>query len=208
MAVPLEPSPPPPGAFLALREELDRGLAGAGRAGIVLQEVPAPTRLAPYAVAVSAEVLRDGEEVGSGRFIVLYDPQEQEGWLGSTRVVAFVSADVEPEMAADGALAAVGWQWLTEALEQRGARHTAEGGTVTRTTSSRFGRLGAGEDGGAADTGGGADRREDSEVEVRASWTAVQDAAGRHDLDRHLQAWCDLLCSTAGLPPPGVSRLR
>ena len=45
---------------------------------------------------------------------------------------------------------------------------------------------------------------EASEVEVRASWTPVGDEL---DLVRHLGAWSDLLCATAGLPPPGVSAL-
>jgi hypothetical protein len=107
--------------------------------------------------------------------------------------VAFVSADVEPEMAADPALAAVGWSWLTESLTERGAIHTAAGGTVTRTSSCRFGSL--------------EEPDETSEVEIRASWTALPQADGAIDLGEHLHAWCDLLCATAGLPPPGVTSL-
>lgn len=170
-------------------------LAEPGRPGLVLQEVAAPKRLAPYAVAVSAEILdADGEQVASGRFVALHDPQGQEGWRGDTRVVAFVSADVESEMAADPALAQVGWSWLTDSLVDRGAGHTAAGGTVTRTVSCRFGQL--------------EDADEASEVEVRASWTPLADHDGSLDLGVHLLAWCDLLCATAGLPPPGVVSLR
>jgi hypothetical protein len=44
-------------------------------------------------------------DVASGRFVVLHDPAGQDGWRGDTRIVAFVSADVESEMAADPALA-------------------------------------------------------------------------------------------------------
>ncbi|MDN5724916.1 MAG: DUF3000 domain-containing protein, partial [Propionibacteriales bacterium] len=44
-----------------------------------------------------------------------------------------------------------------------------------------------------------------AEVEVRASWTPTLDwpATG---LAAHLDAWADLLCTVAGLPPlpPGV----
>jgi hypothetical protein len=97
-------------------------------------------------------------------------------------------------MAADPALAAVGWQWLTESLSDRGALHTAAGGTVTRTVSCRFGSL--------------EDDAEKSEVEIRASWTALPQADGVLDLGEHLRAWCDLLCATAGLPPPGVAALH
>ncbi|HEU4425796.1 MAG TPA: DUF3000 family protein, partial [Pilimelia sp.] len=40
------------------------------------------------------------------------------------------------------------------------------------------------------------------DVELRASWTPLDD-----DLGDHLLAWCTLLASTAGLPPPGVTAL-
>ena len=183
-----------PEQFRAALEGLRAALTSHGRAGLELEEVPAPKRLAPYAVAVSAEVGRGDEQVASGRFVVLHDPAGQEGWRGDTRVVAFVSADVEAEMAADPALAQVGWSWLTDSLQDRSAQHTAAGGTVTRTVSCRFGQI------EHAD--------EVSEVEVRASWTPLPDADGSMDLGVHLLAWCDLLCATAGLPPPGVVALR
>jgi hypothetical protein len=172
-----------------VRAVLDRH----GRAGLTLHEVPAPRRLAPHALAIAAEIERDGVEVASGRFVVLHDPEGQEGWRGDTRVIAFVSAEVEAEMAADPALAEVGWSWLGEALHDRGATHTAAGGTVTRTVSVRFGHI--------------AEPDEASEVEVRASWTPVPDPDGQVDLAQHLLAFCDLLCATAGLPPPGVATL-
>ncbi|MGI8535020.1 MAG: DUF3000 domain-containing protein [Mycobacteriales bacterium] len=187
----------PPGVpepFRAALVGLRNALVSPDRPGLDLHEVPAPKRLAPYAVAVSAEICRDDEQVASGRFVVLHDPDGQDGWRGDTRVVAFVSADVEAEMAADPALAQVGWSWLTESLQDRGAGHTAAGGTVTRTVSCRFGQI--------------EDADEASEVEVRASWTPLPDTDGRLDLGVHLLAWCDLLCATAGLPPPGVLALR
>ncbi|MCW2605392.1 MAG: hypothetical protein JWO60_85 [Frankiales bacterium] len=193
MTLPHEPTAAPAGFAAALRAltgELDRPR----RPGLVLRTVPAPTRMAPHAVAVAADVERDGEEVASGRFVVLHDPDGQDGWQGSTRVVAFVSSEVETEMATDPALGRVGWSWLTEALEEHGAQHVAAGGTVTRTVSTRFGQIAEPEDA--------------SEVEVRASWTAVEDADGCPDLVAHLDAWCDLLCATAGLPPLGVTALR
>ena len=183
-----------PAPFSAAVEGLRAALTAHGRAGLELEEVPAPKRLAPYAVAVAAEVGRGDEQVASGRFVVLHDPAGQEGWRGDTRVVAFVSADVEAEMAADPALAQVGWSWLTDSLKDRAAAHTAAGGTVTRTVSCRFGQI--------------EDADEVSEVEVRASWTPLPDADGTMDLGVHLLAWCDLLCATAGLPPPGVVALR
>ena len=79
-----------------------------------------------------------------------------------------------------------------EALDVRGVPYTAAGGTVTRTVSTRFGVL-EGDDA--------------CQVEVRASWTALPGSAGL-ELGGHLLAWCDLLCSTAGLPPEGVVALH
>ena len=182
-----------PEAFAAGLLTLHAVLDAAVRPELVLQVVPAPKRMAPWSVAVSADVERDGEDVASGRFVVLHDPDGQDGWRGDTRIVALVEAQVEAEMGADPALADVGWSWLLEALDDRAATHTAAGGTVTRTTSKRFGQL--------------EDAEDASEVEVRASWTALPGPAGL-DLGAHLLAWCDLLCSTAGLPPPGVAALH
>ena len=59
---------------------------------------------------------------------------------------------------------ATGWSWLTDSLSDRGAEHTAAGGTVTRTVSCRFGQI--------------EDADEASEVEVRASWTPLADDGG------------------------------
>lgn len=191
----LGPSPAPL-RFTAAADAVRGVLTRARRPELHLREVPAPRRLAPHALAVAAEVQRDGQEVASGRFVVLHDPDGQEGWRGDTRVVAFVSAEVESEMAADPALGQVGWSWLDDALRDRGAGHTAFGGTVTRTVSVRFGVI--------------TEPDEASEVEVRASWTPLPADADRDpsvDLVPHLLAFCDLLCATAGLPPPGVVAL-
>ena len=105
-----------------------------------------------------------------------------------------MSAAVDPEMAGDPALAEVGWSWLQDSLSDRGARHTAAGGTVTRTASLTFGLVD--------------NPTESNEVEIRASWSPLPEADGGLDLAVHLSAWCDLLCATAGLPPVGVSNLR
>ncbi|MGZ6825328.1 MAG: DUF3000 domain-containing protein [Mycobacteriales bacterium] len=193
MTVPLDP-PAAPSVFTRAVEGLQAALLAATRPGVLeLHEVPAPRRLAPYSVAYSAEVSKDGDEVATGRFVVLHDPAGQDGWRGDTRVVAFVSADVDPEMAADPALAEVGWSWLKDSLEQRGAEHTAAGGTVTRTASLTFGLV--------------EDPEETNEVEVRASWSPLHAADGSLELGTHLRAWCDLLCATAGVPPTGVTAL-
>ena len=106
------------------------------RPEIELSEVPAPQRLAPYAFALSGAVLRQDDEVATGRLILLHNPAGHEAWQGTLRLVTYVTAELEPELAADPLLPGVGWSWLTEALEGFGAEHRAMGGTVTPTCSS------------------------------------------------------------------------
>jgi hypothetical protein len=151
------------------------------RPEVVTEEVPAPQRIAPFAVAISADVVVSGEELASGRFVLLHDPAGQEAWGGVFRAVTFARAALEPELGADPLVGQIGWSWLHEALSAAGAQHTAAGGTVTRVVSESFGTL--------------ADRPSTVEVEVRASWTPQDDAS------RHLQAWSLLVCTVAGLPP-------
>lgn len=161
------------------------------REEIMLEEVKAPERLAPYAFALGATVMRRGEEVTTGRLILLHDPKGHEAWEGDTRLVCYVSAEVEPDMAADPLLPQVAWGWLSDALDSGTDGYRAIGGTVTLTTSSRFGGLH-----GPTTT----------DLELRASWTPVE-GDPETDMRAHMEAWCALLASTAGLPPVGVAAL-
>ena len=159
------------------------------RPEVSLDQVPAPTRLATHGVALSADVLDGDEELGSGRFVLLYEPDGHEAWDGDYRCVTFVRASVERDVADDPMLPAVGWSWLREALEAQGVTLRALGGTVTAVVNESFGTM-AGEAAGA-------------DVEVRASWTPVvaHDQAPEAEMARHAQAWVDLLCTSAGLAP-------
>lgn len=170
----------PPAFTRALKE-----LHGARlRPEVRLTEVPAPGRIAPYSVALTADVVGTGrdEELASGRFVLLHDPSGPEPWDGVWRAVTFVRAELEPEVSSDPVLGSVGWSWLMDALRNRGVAFTAEAGTVTRVVSESFAGL--------------AERPPSVEMEVRASWTPL----GGH-LGDHLLAWTDLLCTVAGLPP-------
>jgi len=159
------------------------------RAEVHVEPLRPPQRLAPYSYAIAADVrLPDGDELATGRLVLLHDPDGVEAWDGVLRLVAFASAELDPQMGVDPMLPAVGWSWLTGALDERAAAYRAAGGTVTQTTSTRFGDL--------------AGPRTTIELEMRASWTA-QDA----DISRHLHAFVDLLCAAAGLPPEGVTVL-
>jgi hypothetical protein len=181
----------PPAAFRAALA----ALAGVrARPEIVLEHIPAPQRLAPWAHAVGARVAEPGTdedddvEIASARFIVLFDPDGHEAWNGTTRCVGYLSAGTDEELVDDAMFSEVAWSWLTDALAEAGATHHAVGGTVTRTASTRFGEL--------------AGPEHSVDVEIRASWTAEDSG-----LDRHLLAWLDVLGTAAGLPPPGVRLL-
>ncbi|MDQ3505248.1 MAG: DUF3000 domain-containing protein [Actinomycetota bacterium] len=158
------------------------------RPEIQLDEIAGPARLAPYSHALGAEISIDGAEIATGRLVVLHDPDGQAGWNGVLRIVGFLTAETDAALASDELFPEVGWSWLLEALDSRGAAHTAVGGTVTSTMSTRFGDI--------------AGPQRSVDVEIRASWTALS-----FDLAPHLQAWLDVLGSAAGLPPPGVRLL-
>ena len=87
-------------------------------------------------------------------------------------------------------LGAVGWSWLTDALQAHGIAPGNLAGTVTRVVSESFADL--------------EEREPDVEMEIRASWTPADPAVGVH-----LQAWADMLGTVGGLPPlpAGVTAL-
>ncbi len=172
--------------------EAGRDAVLAERDDITFEDSPAPRRLAPYATAIGATAHQDGEEAGTGRLVLLYDPDGHDGWTGVFRLVAYVRADIEEEMAADPLLGEVGWSWLTDALELHAPGYSAPSGTVTRVITEGFGA----KSGELPATG----------FELRASWSPPGDA----DLGVNVAAWCDLLVAAAGLPvqPPGTRALQ
>src|SRR5580693_7133457 len=165
------------------------------------EDVPAPKRLAPYASAIAATVERDGADVAWGRLVLLYDPDGQEGWGGVFRLVAYIRADVEPEIAADPLLGEVGWSWLSEALDTHVPGYAVPSGTVTRVITEGFGAK--------------RDELPLTGFELRASWSptgpgnrADDNELDALDLSAHISAWCDCLSAAAGLEPPGTRALR
>ncbi|STZ57044.1 Protein of uncharacterised function (DUF3000) [Mycolicibacterium tokaiense] len=166
------------------------------RPEIELGPIRPPQRLAPYSYAVGAEVKHpeaaavpetsDGDAFG--RLILLHDPDGSEAWDGTMRLVAYIQADLDSSEAIDPLLPEVAWSWLVDALESRSEHVTALGGTVTATTSVRYGDI------------SGPPRAH--QLELRASWTATSP-----DLGTHVQAFCEVLEHAAGLPPVGVTDL-
>jgi hypothetical protein len=171
-------APTTPEEFLAA---VDRMHSARLRPEIFCEEMPAPQRIAPYASALSADVTVDGEDVGTGRIVLLHDPAGNDAWGGTFRCVAYARAEIDPEMANDALLGEVGWSWLTEALDAHGAEYSAPSGTVTKVSSESFGTM--------------AEEEATAQLEIRASWTPVGDIAD------HVEAWGELLCTASGLPP-------
>lgn len=169
------------------------------RAEILLEEVPAPQKLATYSFALSADVSNgllgeNEDEIASGRFVLLHEPGGQETWDGEFRCVTYVRADVDPMMQEDPLLPEVGWNWLLESLSQADCKFTAASGTVTRVASASFGKL--------------SPRSDEAEIEIRASWTPIVTEV--HEMLSHITGWCNLLSEISGLAPisEGVSAIK
>jgi hypothetical protein len=160
------------------------------RAEIELEEVPAPQKLAQYSFAFTADVgnglFGDQEdELASGRFVILHEPGGQDTWEGEYRCVTFMRASVDSDMQADPLLPEVGWNWLLDSLQEADALYSAPSGTVTRVSSASFGKLSS--------------RHDESEVEIRASWSPILTTP--QELLAHIQAWCNFISEVAGLQP-------
>src|SRR5262249_44718188 len=125
-------------------------------------------------------------DVSTGRLILLHDPAGNDAWDGTFRFVAYARAEIDLEMITDPALADGGWSWLTEALAAHGASYTAASGTVTRVAPDSCGSM--------SEAAGSA------QIEIRASWTPL-DLDDRLRVTDHVEAWGELLCPAAGLPP-------
>jgi hypothetical protein len=166
---------------------------------VTIEDVPPPKRLAPYATAIAATAYRDGDEMATGRLVLLYDPDGNDAWCGEFRLVAYVHADIEQEVAADPLLGEVGWTWLTEALDTYTPGYAAESGTVTRVITEGFGA-----------------KEQDLPLtgfELRASWSPAstgtpEAASGELDLGGHVLAWYACLRAAAGLEPLGTRSIH
>jgi len=161
------------------------------RPEFTLEEVPAPQRLAPHSIALAVEAVdSDDDELAVGRFIVLHDPEGQDTWDGTFRVVSFVRAPMESDVVTDDLFDEVAWSWLTDALSDAGAQFHNSSGTVTRTVSRSFAGL--------------EDRSTETDLEIRASWSPDTE-----DLTHHIQAWLALGEKASGLTPlpEGVTAL-
>lgn len=165
-----------PASFLAALRSLG---AAPTRTDVRLVEVPAPSRIAPFAAAINGTVLPEERDT-TGRFVFLHDPEGHPAWDGDMRIIALVKARVEPEIGMDDMWADAAWSWISDALAGVSPRQL--GGTVTKVINRSFGQL--------------AEREDDVSVEMRVSWTPTSP-----DLTGHVVAWTELMALCAGIPP-------
>jgi hypothetical protein len=175
----------PPAAPSSFEEAAEAVRGIEFREDLTVREIAAPQGLAPSALAIAGDVRSAPDEsdspYGTGRLVLLYDPDEPSPWNGPWRIVCFAQAPLEPEIGVDPLLADVAWTWLTDALESRHAGFHSASGTATKTLSKGFGTLAAEGDG--------------AQIELRASWSPEGEIAP------HVEAWAELVCMLAGLPP-------
>lgn len=184
-------APLAPADFVAAVKHLD---AVKLRPELRLTPISSPGQVAPFSKAYSADVFTGSEDEhephGTGRFILLYDPEQVEAWGGVFRVVCYAQAPLDLDIGLDPFLPGVTWSWLVDSLNGHDAQYIRPSGTATRIISTGFGELAAESDG--------------AHIELRASWTPTST-----NLLGQLEAWGDLLCQLAGLPPaPGAVSLN
>lgn len=152
-----------------------------------LTQIPAPTRIAPWAVALQAELNETADKNpdfyrGDTKFVVLYDPAGQKAWNGTFRIILHARAPMDTEMGDDPLLGEVAWSWLHDSLIAEGASFHSFNGTVTRIFNETFGDLTL--------------NSSRVELELRASWTPATPYLGEH-----LLAWARFASLLAGFPP-------
>jgi hypothetical protein len=163
------------------------------REEIHLKQIEEPDKLATHAIAFSAHIIEDlatPADAGTGRFVLLWEPEMQESWGSRFRVVCFAKSPLETNIGADELGSDIAWAWLTDALSNRQAEYSNAAGTATRIISSGYGSL--------------ATQADHAELEVRASWSPKS-----YEIGQHLEAWQDLVCIMSGFAhlPQGVSSI-
>lgn len=147
-------------------------------------EIPAPTNLAPGAIAFMGDVTGGvgNFDRGTGRLVLLDNPDEPAGWGGRSRAILFAQAPLETDIGDEMLVVDVAWAWLLESLNAHGAGFAHTSGTVTKVVSTGFGEMGS--------------QGRGSQLEIRASWSPTDD-----NFQAHVEAWAEFVCTLAGFPP-------
>lgn len=153
------------------------------RPEVKIVQIEAPQNLARHALAFSCDVDPESTsakiDLGTGRFVLLWDDLPQENWSTNFRVICFAKSPLETDIGFTDESSDLAWAWLVTAMSNHQAEFTAEAGTTTRVISVGHGSIAA--------------QKQHAELELRASWcpTGTNFAA-------HLEAWQDLICMMSG----------
>lgn len=163
-------------AALSLREARERP-------EVKIVQIEAPQNLARHALAFSCDVDAQSTaakiDLGTGRFVLLWDDLPQENWTSNFRVICFAKSPLETDIGFTDESSDLAWAWLREAMTLNGARFDSEAGTTTRVISVGHGSIAA--------------QNHHAELELRASWCPVGE-----NFNSHLEAWQDLICMMSG----------
>ena len=110
-------------APLQFLEALDSLRGHTFRPEIHVVQIPPPKAIAPWAVALQAEIndspfLDPDTYRGDARFVLLHDPQGQPAWEGQFRVVSYASSTLDPDIADDPILPRF-WQDPSVTVEEK-----------------------------------------------------------------------------------------
>lgn len=173
-------------------EDFKRAIAGmqrvVARPEIELSPGPTPRKCAAWAASLQASLEVGGEDLGGGKFVLMYDPAGRDEWDGLFRITVLADVTIDPDFATEPMLNHVGWSWLTDALALNEAQHHHLQGAVTYEVTDWFGHT--------------EERPTTVDLSVRASWTPTD-----FRMNPHVTAWLDTICAMAGMPPlpEGVS---
>jgi hypothetical protein len=164
------------------------------REELTISQLAAPEDIAVHAIAFSAELFSVTSEVsgklGTGRFVLFWSPTPQENWGSNFRVVCYARSPLESDIGREPDGVDVTWDWLTSALNNSGAEHSALAGTTTRIISTGHGMMDQ--------------ESEHAEIEIRASWSPLGT-----EIRKHFEAWQNLVCVMSGFSiAPGVQNIN
>ena len=158
------------------------------RPEVKIEQIDAPQNLARHAIAFSCDVDPESSsakiDLGTGRFVLLWDDLPQENWTGNFRVICFAKSPLETDIGFTDESSDIAWAWLVSALEHKNAQFGAEAGTTTRVISVGHGAI--------------ANQKQHAELELRASW-----CPNGTNFAAHFEAWQDLICMMSGYSPHG-----
>lgn len=148
-----------------------------------VKEIPLKPTIAPYCAGITAHTTPADDEYADGKFILLFDPNTQEGWDGTFRIITMFSTILTKDLLEEHLITQVAWSWLGEALESTNAKYCNLTGTVTKHNTDAFGGLVL--------------KDQQGKIQIRASWSPVF-SNSNIDLEQHFKAFSSMLETLSG----------